>query len=160
MRLPIRSIVKPGRFLGWLRRPPPAEPVSKKIVLNSPRITQSSSPPKASDPLAAYLTRVKAAQGKPPDTTFVNDPVEKLLLERRLGTVVELLQQQAEAQPENFDVWLRYAEAYGHHCGDVFAAEKIIQWMERSRNFKKAQLKKAHARLKKWRKEHPVSNSW
>ena len=103
MRLPIRSRVKPGRFFGWLRRSPPAEPaepVSKKIILNPARMTPASPPPEDADPLTVYLDRVKETQGQPPDTTLVRDRVEKLLLERRLGTAVELLQQQAEAEPE------------------------------------------------------------
>ena len=82
--------------------------------------------------------------------------MEKLLLERRLGTAVELLKEQAEAEPANFELWLRYAEAHGNHCGQVFTAEKIIMQMDRSGNFKKAQIKKAYARLKKWRKKHPL----
>ena len=154
LRLPIRSTVKRGKFLGWLRPAEPPEPGSKKISILSPPITQNAGPTSSADPLESYMERVKQSYGKPPDTTGVFDRVEKLLLERRLGTAVELIKQQAEAAPKDFDLWLRYAEAHGHHCGDPNAAERIILRMERSGNFKKMQLKKAHTRLKKWRKKH------
>lgn len=157
MQLPIRSQAKPKKFLGWLRRADPEAADSKKISLISPPITHPPTPGEAADHLTAYLERVKEAQGKPPDTSLVHDRVEKLLLERRLGTAVEIIKQQAEAQPENFDLWLRYAEAHGHHCGDLNSAERIIRRMERSGHFKKAEMKKAHTRLKRWRKKHPSS---
>jgi hypothetical protein len=161
MRLPIRSEARRGKFPGWLRRREPEKPASKKIVLVFPSITSRLTPKKSADPLDAYMERVREANGKPPDTNGVHDPVEKLLLERRLGSAVELLKQQADSQPENFDVWLRYAEAHGFHCGNLTTAEKIIRQMERSGNFKKAQMKKVHTRLKKWREKHPnTKTSW
>ena len=163
MRLPIRSTAtaKPRRFLGRLRGQEADEPATQKISIISPPISQSPAPPEAADPLTAYLERVKEAQGKPPDTSLVHDRVEKLLLERRLGTAIEIIKQEAEAQPENFDLWLRYAEAHGHHCGDLNTAEKIIRLMDRSGHFKKAQMKKVLGRMKKWRKQHPTAqNNW
>lgn len=155
VQAPIRSQGKPRNIAGQQQGAGPDEKDSKKVSLISPPITQPPAPPKADDHLTTYLARVKAAQGQPPDTSLVHDQVEKLLLERRLGTAVELIKQQAEAQPENFDLWLRYAEAHGHHCGDLNTAEKIIRRMDRSGHFKKAQMKKVHARLKKWHMKHP-----
>jgi len=155
IQAPIRSQVKPGHVTGQRQGAGPEATNSKKVSLISPPITQPPAPPKVEDHMTTYLERVKAAQGQPPDTSLVQDQVEKLLLERRLGTAVELIKQQAEAQPDNFDLWLRYAEAHGHHCGDLNTAEKIIRQMDRSGHFKKAQMKKVHARLKKWHKKHP-----
>jgi hypothetical protein len=65
----------------------------------------------------------------------------------------------AEAEPKNFDLWLRYAEAHGDHCGNTQSAEKIIERMDRSGHFKKAQMRKANNQLKKWRKNHPTEMS-
>ena len=157
MQLPIRSVVRRRRLLDRLLRRNEPEPAPRKIILTSnPR----PAPPKAQDPLEVHLERLKQSQAESrPDTTGVFDHVEKLLLERRLGTAVELLKEQAEADPANFDLWLRYAEAHGDHCGQVFTAEKIIIRMDRSGNFKKAQIKKAYTRLKKWHKKHPLQNS-
>ena len=156
MQLPIRSVVRRRRLLDRLLRRTEPEPSPRKIILTfNPR----PAPPQAQDPLAVHLERLKQSQAESrPDTTGggVFDHVEKLLLERRLGTAVELLKEQAEAEPANFELWLRYAEAHGNHCGQVFTAEKIIMQMDRSGNFKKAQIKKAYARLKKWRKKHPL----
>jgi len=155
LQAPIRSQIKSNNFPGQRQGAGSEETDSKKVPLISPPITQPPAPLKTDDHLTTYLKRVKAAQGQPPDTSLVQDQVEKLLLERRLGTAVELIKQQAEAQPDNFDLWLRYAEAHGHHCGDLNTAEKIIRRMDRSGHFKKAQMKKVHARLKKWHKKHP-----
>lgn len=152
-RLPIRSTVKTRTFLGWLFRRNQTEPAFRKLTFQNNRMP---APPKSTDPLEIYLDRVKQNQPAPPDTSGVQDKVEKLLLERRLGSAIELLKEQAEADPENFDLWLRYAEAHGNHCGNTLSAEKIIQRMDRSGHFKKPQMRKAINHLKKWRKKHPT----
>jgi tetratricopeptide (TPR) repeat protein len=158
MRLPMRSTAKPKTLLGRFFQRNQTEPSSRKLTL---RNNHASAPPKSTDPLEIYLDRVKQNQPAPPDTSGVHDKVEKLLLERRLGSAIELLKKQAEAEPENFDLWLRYAEAHGNHCGNTLSAEKIIQRMERSGHFKKAQMKKAHNQLKRWRKKHPaIPSGW
>ena len=163
LKLPARSHKPPGGFFNGLRRPARAESVSHKIILDGPPDPSPAHrpPAEAPDPVARHLARLKQVSPPVPDSTGVADPVERMLLERRFGSAVELLKAQAESQLENFDVWLRYAEAHGLHCGNITTAEKIIRQMERSGNFKKAQLKKAYTRLKKWRDKHPHSNlSW
>ena len=154
MQAPIRSQAKPRTLLDRLLRRQMPETTSRKLALQS---LPTPVTPKTQDPLDVHLERLKQAQAqRRPDTSATYDPVEKMLLERRLGSAVELLQQQAEAAPANFELWLRYAEAHGHHCGQVATAEKIIKRMERSGHFKKAQLKKAHTQLRKWHKKHPL----
>ena len=153
MRQPIRSTAKPRTFLGWLFRRNQTEPSSRKFIVQN---NHAAPPPKSTDPLEIYLNKVKQNQPAPPDTSGVQDKVEKLLIERRLGSAIELLKEQAEAEPENFDLWLRYAEAHGNHCGNALSAEKIIQRMDRSGHFKKAQMRKANSHLKKWWKKHPT----
>ena len=161
MRLPSRRLAKSGTFLNWWRTPRPEASGSNKMSFIAPPIAQAPARPEAVDPMSAYLERVKAAQAPLPDTSRVQDRVEKLLQERRLGSAVELIKQQAEAAPENFDLWLRYAEAYGQHCGDINTAERIIRRMDRSGHFKKVQMKKVLGQLKKWRKQHPTAqNNW
>ncbi len=157
MKLPTRSRRKPSGFFVWLRRFAQAEADSPKMILTGSPAHQPASRPSAAapDPIEKHLARLKQGQPPIPDAKGVHDPVEKLLVERRFGSAVELLQQQADSQPENFEVWLRYAEAYGNHCGDLNTAEKIIRQMERSGNFKKVQIRKAYTRLKKWRDKHP-----
>ena len=158
MRLPVRSIVKRRKFLDWFRRQDPVEPVSKKIS-TPPPVTSDTASPEAADPLEAHLERLKQTRGRTPDTTGIHDPIDKLLAEQRLGTAVELLKQQAESSPKNFNLWLRYAEAHGLHCGNLTTATKIVRQMERSGNFKKAQMKKAYTRLKKWHEKHPLRHT-
>jgi hypothetical protein len=153
MRLPMRSTVKRKTFLGWLFRRNQTEPNCRKFIVQNNHLAP---PPKSTDPLEIYLNKVKQNQPAQPDTSGVQDKVEKLLIERRLGSAIELLKEQAEAEPENFDLWLRYAEAHGNHCGNPLSAEKIIKRMDRSGHFKKAQMRKANNHLKKWRKKHPI----
>jgi hypothetical protein len=153
IKMPVRCTLRPqsfwDRFRPRRRNPDP----SQSIAFNS---EPNSSPDlRAADPLESYLQRLKEAKPPIPDTSLVTDRAEKLLLERRLGTAVALLKEQAEAAPANFELWLRYAEAQGNHCGNILVAERIIQRMERSGNFKKSQLRKAHNQLTKWRKKHP-----
>jgi len=161
IQMPTRSTVKPRSLLAWLLPPKPAPRKPEKITLTSPPITQKPRSVGSLDPMESYLERVRESHGQTPDTSGVMDRAEKLLLERRLGTAVELMKQQAEAAPDDFDLWLRYAEAHGHHCSDPAAADKIVRQMERSGHFKKAQMKKAHTRLKKWWKLHAThQNNW
>jgi len=161
MRLPIRSLVKRRKFLDWFRHPNPVEPAFKKISILAPPITSPRVEPEADDLLAAHLERVKQSRKKVRDTAGMTDPIEKLLAEERLGSAVEMLQQQSKKQPKNFDLWLRYAEAQGLHCGNLTTARTIIRQMERSGNFRKSQIKKAYTRLKKWHDKHPQqSRGW
>ena len=156
IRLPIRSAKKRRGFLGRLRRDSLAPGVPKKMVVHA-----GGEPPlkKSDDPLDVYLERLQKSKPPVPDTSRAKDRIEKLLLERRLGTAVELLKEHAEAAPADFELWLRYAEAQGLHCGNIFGAERIIQRMDRSGNFTKAELRKVNNQLKKWRKKHPVQRS-
>jgi hypothetical protein len=161
IQLPIRSTVQRKGFLHWLFPPAPKPPRPEKLSVTAPPITQKPRTAETDNGMDSYLERVRLSHGKPPDTSGIFDPAERLLAERRLGTAVELIKKQAEAAPDDFEVWLRYAEAHGHHCGDPAAAEKIIRQMERSGRFKKAQMKKAHNRLKKWWKQHAThENNW
>jgi hypothetical protein len=161
IRMPIRSTVKRKSFLAWLWPAKPAEPRSHKLSITSPPITRPTRPASPADTMDSYLERVRQSHGKLPDTSGVFDAAEKLLLERRLGTAVELIKQQAENAPDDFDLWLRYAEAQGHHCANPAAAEKIVRQMERSGRFKKAQMKKAYLRLRKWWKKHAThQDNW
>jgi hypothetical protein len=160
MRLPIRSMLQPRTILDWFRRPDAVDPDFKKISMISPPITSPPKTAESDDPLEAHLERLrqsrKTTRKKVPDTAGMLDPIEKLLAEQRLGSAVEILQQQAKAHPKNFDLWLRYAEAQGLHCGNLSTAKNIIRQMEGSGNFRKSQIKKAYTRLKKWRDKHPL----
>lgn len=161
IQMPIRSTAKKKGFREWLWPAQPKEPRPYKLSLTTPPISQKPRPTAPGDSLETYMERVRQAHGKPADTSGIIDPAQKLLAERRLGMAVAIIKEQAEAAPDDFDLWLRYAEAIGHHCADPTAAEKIIRQMERSGHFKKAQIKKAHTRLRKWLKLHAArQDSW
>jgi hypothetical protein len=159
MQLPVRSVVKRRTFLDWFRQQDRVEPVSKGISTIPPPVTSKPAPPEAADPLEAHLERLKQTRETMPAHTGGHDPIDQLLAEQRLGTAVELLKQQAESSPKDFNLWLRYAEAHGLHCGNLTTATKIVRQMERSGNFKKAQIKKAYTRLKKWHEKHPLRHT-
>jgi lipopolysaccharide biosynthesis regulator YciM len=73
------------------------------------------------------------------------------LAQRYLGTAVEVLEQKTGEQPQDFDLWLKFAEVYAVHCGNVNRAEKIIQRVIANPDFSAEQIQFAKARLKEWR---------
>ncbi len=159
MRLPLRSHGQTGGWLDRMRRKPAVPDSPQKLVITFGKAPEPAK--EAVDPLDEYLQLVREAKPKEPDLSTVQDPVERLLLARRLGTAVERLQQLAEAQPRNFELWLRYAEVHGLHVGNLSKAEKIIDRMEHSGFFQPEQLQEAKARLAAWRNRHsPPQSRW
>jgi hypothetical protein len=61
------------------------------------------------------------------------------------------LEQKTGAQPQDFDLWLKFAEVYAVHCGNVNRAEKIIQRVIANPAFTAKEIQFAKARLKEWR---------
>jgi len=115
--------------------------------------------------VAPPITGNLAPAEKPPGPKRENlpanwrEPVDRLLAEHRFGSAVELLQQQAEAQPANFELWLRLAEIQGRHCRNLATAEKIIRRMEGSGRFPPEQIQEAKTQWQQWRDQHPDAKS-
>lgn len=93
------------------------------------------------------------SQGKPkPEEVAVQpESIDELVAQRHLGTAVEILEQKTGEQPQDFDLWLKFAGVYAVHCGDVNRAEKIIRRIEANPAFGPEQIQVARAKLKEWR---------
>ena len=90
-----------------------------------------------------------------PRTEPLPESAEELLKAGYLGTAIEILEQQAKEQPDNFEAQLKLAEAYGFYSADLSRAKKIIEQMEADSRFNKEQIQMANARLDAWRKAKP-----
>ena len=79
------------------------------------------------------------------------ESIEELLAGRYFGTAIEILERKIKEQPADFDSWLKLAETYGRHCGNISQAEKIIRQIETNSAFSPEQIQLAGAKLKEWR---------
>lgn len=131
-----------------------AEP-SGKLVLKSYNTTSEP----AENSVEDCLQR-RQIQAKPKITNEryspPRDKIDEMVADRRYGTAEEMLKMELKAKPEDFDLWLRYAEVHGLHCGNIRAAEKVIEQMFQLRVFSEKQMLAARAKLKEWRIKHPV----
>jgi len=87
----------------------------------------------------------------PKEAPASSKSVEELLAARCFGTAIEVLEQKIQEQPQNFDLWLKLAEAHGRYCGDLKRAEKILGQMKNSFAFSTEQIQAATRRLGEWR---------
>ncbi len=79
--------------------------------------------------------------------------IDELLAQRHFGTVVEVLEQKTEEQPQDFDLWMKFAEVYAVHCSNMNRAEKIIRQIETNPAFNAEQIQIARAKFTEWREE-------
>jgi tetratricopeptide (TPR) repeat protein len=87
-------------------------------------------------------------QPKPADEEAPAGSVDELMAQGFIGTAIEMLEEQVEAQPENFDLQLKLAEFYARQASNLSAAERIVGQMDGK--FSPEQLQIAQARLKEW----------
>ena len=83
------------------------------------------------------------------------ESIDELLAEGYSGTAIEMIEQKLQEQPNDFDLWLKLAEARGFHCGDIPAAQKIIGKMEKNSAFTPEQIQLARTKLAEWRQPKP-----
>ncbi len=134
------TMVEKRRSWFCLRRPEPP-PGSGKIVLEAPpRIT-----------LPTSQTSFAETPHVPSEIGTTAHDVDELLAERRLGTAVEVLERKLREQPADYETWVKLAEVYALHCGNVERAAIIIRRMEINPAFTPEQNKAAATQLKKWR---------
>jgi bacterioferritin (cytochrome b1) len=78
------------------------------------------------------------------------ESVDELLAHKYFGTAIEMLEQKIKEQPDDFDSWMKLAEAHGKHCGNFQQAKKIIRQIETNPAFNAEQIQSAKARLEEW----------
>ncbi len=142
---------------------PAQQPAGKaqKLVLNS--YAQPPEPVKSlvEDSLLRQPLKKAALDPSGEPSAAPRDHAGELVADRCYGAAVEQLQKELKSKPEDFDLWLRYAEVYGLHCGNITGAEKIITRMHRLRVFNPEQMQVAATRLNEWRVKHEVLfNGW
>jgi tetratricopeptide (TPR) repeat protein len=93
---------------------------------------------------------------RPPAAADRPASVDELLAGGRCGTAIEILEARLRAQPDDFDLRLKLAEAYGRYCGNVDHAEKIVREIETTAGFSPAQVQQAQNRLQAWRRAGPA----
>jgi tetratricopeptide (TPR) repeat protein len=84
----------------------------------------------------------------PPDEAELTGSVDELLAQGFVGTAIEMLEEQVDAEPGNFDLQLKLAGFYARHAKNVTTAERIIRQMDGK--FSPDQLLIARARLQEW----------
>ena len=82
-------------------------------------------------------------QPPPEEIPAPPESVDDLLALKYFGTAIEVLEQKIKEQPQDFDLWMKLAEAHGWHCGDIKRAEKIVEQMENSFAFDAGQIQAA-----------------
>lgn len=84
------------------------------------------------------------------------ESVDDLIAQGSLGTAVEILEREINAQPGNLELKLKLAEVYAVNCRNVVKAEKIIRQLEQVRNSNPDHVAQARAKLEEWRKAAAV----
>ncbi|HUZ08096.1 MAG TPA: tetratricopeptide repeat protein [Candidatus Paceibacterota bacterium] len=108
-----------------------------------------------------YARRSIQDWGRPkraPAAEVLPESVDELLACGYLGTAIEILERTVREQPQDFDAWLKLAEAQGLHSGNIHRAEKIVKKIERSPGFSAEQIRTAKVKLKEWREAKPQQN--
>ena len=101
-----------------------------------------------------YAQRSIQDWGRPkraPEVVVLPESVDELLACGYLGTAIEILERKIKEQPQDFDSWLKLAEAHGLYSANVPRAEKMVQKIEEGRIFSREQIQIAKVKLKEWR---------
>jgi tetratricopeptide (TPR) repeat protein len=76
---------------------------------------------------------------------------DELLAAGHLTSAIEILESQTRTQPQDFDAWLKLAEAHAAYCRDFLRAGKIIDKIAANPAFSPEQIRRAKAKLREWR---------
>ena len=96
---------------------------------------------------------VSGTQSKAPPIPInpVRGSVADLLASGHLGTAIEILEAELAERPQDFELWLKLAEAHGRYCRNVTRASAIVAKMEASAAFSPEQIRVARGKLGEWR---------
>lgn len=90
-----------------------------------------------------------------PEVVALPESVDELLACGYLGTAIEVLERKIKEQPQDFDSWLKLAEAHGLYSANMPRVEKMVQKIEEGRIFSAEQIQIAKVKLKEWREAKP-----
>jgi hypothetical protein len=105
----------------------------------------------SSEALESVLVERKSVE--PPEEVI--DPktasVAELLKAGHLGTAIERLETSVKERPQDFNLRLQLAEAYGRYCCNLSRASEIVARIEAYPAFRPDQVRVAKAKLREWR---------
>ena len=110
---------------------------------------------KSVDGIESVLVERKYVE--PPEEEF--DPerasVSELLKTGHLGSAIEILERSVKERPQDFDLRLQLAEAYGKYCCNLKHAQEIVAKIEADPTFSRQRVEEAKAKLKAWQARQP-----
>lgn len=95
-------------------------------------------------------------QPQKPPAEPAPETLDELLAQRYFGTAADILEQQVNEDPNNFDAWLRLIEVHGRYCANFQLAEKTLRRMERNPAFSPSQIEQAQNQLTEWKRNGNV----
>jgi tetratricopeptide (TPR) repeat protein len=107
--------------------------------------------PKTSENIESLLVNPNASRAPEIGPDFNLASVNELLAKGRLSTAIEMLENKVRAEPREFEVWMKLAEAHGVYCRDLARAGKIIDKLAGNAAFTPEQVRSARETLKEWK---------
>lgn len=154
MRMYSEDLNEPGRALALLQpaeKQPRLHPALVKYARKS--IDQWSSA--AFSKAAAERVSASAASTVTTAPAAIELSVDELLNLGQRARAIQRLERMIVEEPENFDAWLKLAEAHAVYCADLTQAGKVVRAMEVSGRFAPEQITEAKAKLKEWQMARP-----
>ena len=103
------------------------------------------------DIVESLLLPHPAGESPSPTAPAAGVSVEELIANGCLGTAIERLEEELKERPNDFDLWLKLAEAQGVHCGNLSRAGKIVERLKTNPAFTPEQVQRAQNKLKEWK---------
>ena len=150
-RLYTLHLRQPAKAMEQLRRLEQQPDVPKAFLEYAHRsFAEWSCPPAAGESMPpAGEPPVVSPETPPPAQASVED----LLAGGYLGTAIELLERQIQAEPNRFELRLKLLEAHAVHCGNFNRADTLLNRLRHHSSFTPAQIQTARAQLQQWREQ-------
>ena len=144
---------KANALLEKLARQPHLPPEFASFASRSIREWSGAALPrqKTTEGIESLLVAEKPVPAPPPEPVPEEASVDELLKAGRRARAIEILERKISEQPQDFDLWMKLAEAHAVHCADLVRASKIFEKMKTNRAFSPDQIQLARAKLDEWR---------
>jgi hypothetical protein len=161
MQVYAQDLRQPSRATGLLQslaRDPVMPPCFVEYARHRIQEWIGAIPPKAQTTENVESLLVGARSQPKPSTVPQKKPasVDEMLAAGQLASAIEILENKTQGQPDDFDSWMKLAEAYGVYCADLSRAGKIVDRIALTPNFSAEQIQTAKAKLKEWRVKQPA----
>jgi hypothetical protein len=106
---------------------------------------------KTEEGVESLLVRNRPATPPKPGIDTHSASPDELLAAGHLSSAIEILENRTREQPQEFDAWLKLAEAHGAYCRDFLRAGKIVDKIASNPAFSPEQIRLAKEKLREWR---------